>query len=68
MKSDPDSNRKKLPVSAKPSPNLSGDTRIVNVNVVEGARKRVQADEGVVAVAQSRPEIGGFTVRKDLQW
>ncbi len=35
-----------------------GDTVIVNVNVVEGTRKRVQAYEGVViGRAQPRPEL-----------
>ena len=41
-----------------------GDTVIVNVNVVEGARKRVQAYEGVVIAKRNRGLNSGFTVRK----
>jgi large subunit ribosomal protein L19 len=41
-----------------------GDTVIVNVNVVEGERKRVQAYEGVVIAKRNRGLNSGFTVRK----
>ena len=41
-----------------------GDTVIVNVNVKEGDRKRVQAYEGVVIAKKSRGLHSSFTVRK----
>ena len=41
-----------------------GDTVIVNVNVVEGERKRVQAFEGVVIAKRNRGLNSAFTVRK----
>ena len=41
-----------------------GDTVIVNVNVVEGTRKRVQAYEGVVIARRNRGLNSSFTVRK----
>lgn len=41
-----------------------GDTVIVNVNVVEGTRKRVQAYEGVVIARRSRGLNSAFIVRK----
>jgi large subunit ribosomal protein L19 len=41
-----------------------GDTVIVNVNVVEGERKRVQAYEGVVIAIKNRGINSSFTVRK----
>jgi large subunit ribosomal protein L19 len=41
-----------------------GDTVVVNVNVVEGARKRVQAYEGVVISRRSRGLNSNFIVRK----
>jgi large subunit ribosomal protein L19 len=41
-----------------------GDTVIVNVNVVEGDRKRVQAYEGVVIAKRNRGLNSSFTVRK----
>ncbi len=41
-----------------------GDTVIVNVNVVEGERKRVQAYEGVVIAKKNRGLNSSFTVRK----
>lgn len=41
-----------------------GDTVVVNVNVVEGARKRVQAYEGVVIARRSRGLNSSFIVRK----
>ena len=42
----------------------AGDTVIVNVNVVEGERKRVQAYEGVVIAKRNRGLNSSFTVRK----
>ena len=41
-----------------------GDTVIVNVSVVEGERKRVQAYEGVVIAKRKRGINSSFTVRK----
>ena len=41
-----------------------GDTVVVNVNVVEGERKRVQAYEGVVIAKSNRGLNSSFTVRK----
>jgi large subunit ribosomal protein L19 len=41
-----------------------GDTVIVNVSVVEGERKRVQAYEGVVIAKKNRSINSSFTVRK----
>ncbi len=41
-----------------------GDTVIVNVNVVEGDRKRVQAFEGVVIAKRNRGLNSSFIVRK----
>jgi large subunit ribosomal protein L19 len=41
-----------------------GDTVIVNVNVVEGERKRVQAYEGVVISVRKRGINSNFIVRK----
>ena len=49
---------KKIPVFAP------GDTVIVNVNVVEGTRKRVQAYEGVVIARRNRGLNSNFIVRK----
>jgi len=49
---------KKIPVFAP------GDTVIVNVNVVEGERKRVQAYEGVVIAKRNRGLNSSFVVRK----
>jgi|SRR5689334_10804341 len=42
----------------------AGDTVIVNVNVVEGDRKRVQAYEGVVIAKRNRGLNSSFIVRK----
>ena len=42
----------------------AGDTVAVNVNVVEGDRKRVQAYEGVVIAKRNRGLNSSFTVRK----
>jgi large subunit ribosomal protein L19 len=41
-----------------------GDTVVVNVNVVEGDRKRVQAYEGVVVARRNRGLNSSFVVRK----
>jgi len=41
-----------------------GDTLIVNVSVVEGTRKRVQAFEGVVIAKRNRGLNSNFIVRK----
>ena len=41
-----------------------GDTVVVNVNVVEGDRKRVQAFEGVVIAKRNRGLNSNFIVRK----
>jgi large subunit ribosomal protein L19 len=41
-----------------------GDTVVVNVNVVEGTRKRVQAYEGVVIARRNRGLNSSFIVRK----
>jgi large subunit ribosomal protein L19 len=41
-----------------------GDTLVVNVNVVEGNRKRVQAFEGVVIAKRNRGLNSSFIVRK----
>jgi large subunit ribosomal protein L19 len=50
---------------AKNVPDFSpGDTVIVNVNVVEGERKRVQAFEGMVIAKRNRGLNSSFIVRK----
>ena len=49
---------KKVPVFSP------GDTVIVNVSVVEGERKRVQAYEGVVIAKRNRGLNSSFVVRK----
>src|SRR3954469_12473920 len=41
-----------------------GDSVLVNVNVVEGERKRVQAYEGVVIAKRNRGLNSSFIVRK----
>ncbi|MGZ8259275.1 MAG: 50S ribosomal protein L19 [Caldimonas sp.] len=41
-----------------------GDTVVVNVNVVEGTRKRIQAFEGVVIAKRNRSLNSSFIVRK----
>ena len=41
-----------------------GDTVIVNVSVVEGERKRIQAYEGVVIAKRNRGLNSSFIVRK----
>ncbi|MDH4150526.1 MAG: 50S ribosomal protein L19 [Betaproteobacteria bacterium] len=43
---------------------VPGDTVVVNVNVVEGERKRVQAYEGVVIARRNRGLNSSFIVRK----
>ncbi len=49
----------------KKIPNFApGDTVIVNVNVVEGERKRVQAYEGVVIAKRNKGLNSSFIVRK----
>lgn len=49
----------------KEFPNFApGDTVVVNVNVVEGTRKRVQAYEGVVIAKRNRGLNSSFIVRK----
>ncbi len=49
----------------KPHPQFAaGDTVVVNVNVVEGTRKRVQAYEGVVIGKRNRGLNSSFIVRK----
>jgi large subunit ribosomal protein L19 len=58
-------NREEIARLAKTIPDFApGDTVIVNVNVVEGERKRVQAYEGVVIRKRNRGLHSGFTVRK----
>jgi large subunit ribosomal protein L19 len=42
----------------------AGDTVVVNVNVVEGTRKRAQAYEGVVIAKRNRGLNSSFIVRK----
>jgi large subunit ribosomal protein L19 len=50
---------------ARTVPDFSpGDTVIVNVNVVEGERKRVQAFEGMVIAKRNRGLNSSFIVRK----
>ncbi len=49
---------KKIPAFAP------GDTVVVNLNVVEGERKRVQAFEGIVIAKRNRGLNSGFIVRK----
>ena len=50
---------------AKHIPDFSpGDTVVVNVNVVEGERKRVQAFEGMVIAKRNRGLNSSFVVRK----
>jgi len=41
-----------------------GDTVVINVNVVEGNRKRLQAYEGVVIAMRNRGLNSSFIVRK----
>ena len=49
----------------KTIPNFApGDTVIVNVNIVEGERKRTQAFEGVVIAKRNKALNSSFIVRK----
>ncbi len=49
----------------KTIPNFApGDTVIVNVNVIEGERKRTQAFEGVVIAKRNKSLNSSFIVRK----
>ena len=49
----------------RPIPDFSpGDTVLVNVNVVEGERKRVQAFEGMVIAKRNKGLNSSFIVRK----
>jgi large subunit ribosomal protein L19 len=49
----------------RPIPDFApGDTVVVNVNVVEGTRKRTQAYEGVVIGRRNRGLNSSFVVRK----
>jgi len=51
--------------AGKSIPDFSpGDTVVVNVSVVEGDRKRVQAYEGVVVAKRNRGLNSSFVVRK----
>ena len=50
--------KKDLPVFS------AGDTVVVNVWVIEGERKRIQAFEGVVIAKRNRGLNSSFTVRK----
>ncbi|MAL02641.1 MULTISPECIES: 50S ribosomal protein L19 [Alcaligenaceae] len=51
--------------NGEPRPEFGpGDTVVVNVNVVEGNRKRVQAYEGVVIARRNRGLNSSFIVRK----
>jgi large subunit ribosomal protein L19 len=57
--------REEIARLAKTLPEFApGDTVIVNVNVVEGTRKRVQAYEGVVIAKRNRGLNSSFIVRK----
>ena len=50
---------------AKSPPDFApGDTVVVNVNVVEGERRRIQAYDGVVIAKKNRGINSSFTVRK----
>lgn len=52
-------------IADSPRPEFNpGDTVVVNVNVVEGTRKRVQAYEGVVIAKRNRGLNSSFIVRK----
>ena len=58
-------NKEEMARLGKTIPSFSpGDTVIVNVSVVEGERKRVQAYEGVVIGKRNRGLNSSFTVRK----
>ncbi len=42
-----------------------GDTIVVNVNVIDGERKRIQAYEGIVIAKRNRGLNSSFIVRKN---
>jgi len=57
--------REEIERLGKTIPHFSpGDTLVVNVNVVEGDRKRIQAFEGVVIAKRNRGLNSSFIVRK----
>ncbi len=57
----------KLGDNLKLKPKFSpGDTVVVNVNVIEGTRKRIQAYEGIVIAKRNRGLNSSFSVRKTL--
>jgi large subunit ribosomal protein L19 len=57
--------REEIERLGKTIPDFSpGDTLVVNVNVVEGDRKRIQAFEGVVIAKRNRGLNSSFIVRK----
>jgi len=57
--------REEIARLGKTIPDFSpGDTLVVNVNVVEGDRKRIQAFEGVVIAKRNRGLNSSFIVRK----
>ena len=63
--SDPDTGTRRNRTSREKIPEFApGDTVIVNVNVVEGTRKRAQAYEGVVISRRNRGLNSNFIVRK----
>lgn len=52
-------------LATSPRPEFNpGDSVVVNVNVVEGTRRRVQAYEGVVIAKRNRGLNSSFIVRK----
>ena len=57
--------REEIERLGKTIPDFSpGDTLVVNVNVVEGERKRIQAFEGIVIAKRNRGLNSSFIVRK----
>lgn len=57
--------REEIARLGKTIPDFSpGDTLVVDVNIVEGDRKRVQAFEGVVIAKRNRGLNSSFIVRK----
>ena len=57
--------REEIARLGRPIPQFApGDTVVVNVNVVEGTRKRLQAFEGVVISKRNRGLNSSFIVRK----
>jgi large subunit ribosomal protein L19 len=58
-------NKKNIEALNKDIPDFSaGDTVKVNVKIVEGTRKRIQAFEGVCILKKNRGVNSSFTVRK----